>query len=91
LGKKHLLIILKVCIIEKRATPSSPTKEANMLEQVLTLKAAARGYMMMAMVMREAGYEESCKAYLKSEAKCFSMALEIEDKLDELESYMLAA
>ena len=62
-----------------------------MEDQIEILKASARGYMMMAMAMREAGYEESCKAYLKSEVRCFSMALELEEKLEELNSYMMAA
>ena len=62
-----------------------------MEDQIEVLKAAARGYMMMAMAMKEAGYEESCKAYLKSEVACFAQALEIEEKLMELNSYMMAA
>jgi len=62
-----------------------------MEDQIETLKAAARGYMMMAMAMKEAGYEESCKAYLKSELECFTMALEMEEQLEEINSYMMAA
>ena len=46
---------------------------------------------MMAMAMRQAGYEESCQAYLKSEAQCFNKMLEIEEKLEEINNYMMAA
>lgn len=60
-------------------------------EQIETLKAAARGYMMMAIEMQKAGYEESTRAYLASEAKCFALALELEERLEQLNSYMMAA
>lgn len=62
-----------------------------MEEQIEILKASARGYMMLAMALREAGYEESCEAHLKSEVECFVMALELEEQLFELNSYMMAA
>lgn len=64
---------------------------ATLEEQIETLKASARGYMMMAMVLKEAGYEDSMKAYLKSEVECTVMALELEAQLEELNSYMMAA
>ena len=59
-------------------------------EQIKTLKAAAEAYTVMAMAMKEAGYEDSCKAYLKSEVECFSKALELEEILYELNSCMAA-
>lgn len=62
-----------------------------MEDQIEELRALARGYMMMAMAMRQAGYEESCQAYLKSEAQCFNKMLEIEEKLEEINNYMMAA
>lgn len=65
--------------------------EATMEEKIETLKAAARGYMMMAMAMDKAGYPDSRDMYFRSEVKCTALALELEEQLFELESYMMAA
>lgn len=65
-------------------------EDATLEEQIEILKAAARGYVLMAIIMKEAGYEDSFKACLKSEVECFSMALELEETLQELNSCMAA-
>ena len=60
-------------------------------EQIEVLKASARGYMFMAMALRKTDYEDSIKTYLKEEVVCFAMALELEEQLEELNNYTMAA
>lgn len=65
--------------------------EGSLKERIDNLKAAARGYMMMAMAMKEAGYEERCKAYLKSELDCWNKAEELEAQLESERVYLMVA
>ena len=58
-------------------------------EQIEILKASARGYMMMALALENAGYDAG--HYFREEIKCFEMALELEVQLEELNNYMMAA
>ena len=63
---------------------------ATMEQQHETLVNSARGYFMLAMALKEAGYEAGFLASMKSEAKCFALALELEEKIEELNSCMAA-
>lgn len=71
------------------ATCSSINQEANMEEQIYLLKGMASSYLMLAMALKRDGYEY--KHYLKLEAECYNQALEIEENLEEINSYMLVA
>lgn len=60
-----------------------------MEEQIYLLKGMARSYLMLAMALEEDGHNAS--HYLKAEVECYNQAIELEDKLEEINSYMLVA
>lgn len=65
-------------------------KHITMEQQHETLLAAARGYLMLAMALKEAGYEEGFVANMKREVECFNKALELQAKIEELNCLIAA-
>ena len=59
-------------------------------EQIEILKNSARGYLMIAIVLKEAGCKSGFLANMKEEVRCFNKALELEETLYALNSCMAA-
>ena len=53
------------------------------MDKIETLMASARGYMLMAKLMQEAGYTDSMKMYAKEGKKCCEMAIELQTEWDK--------
>lgn len=58
------------------------------MDRIEILMAVARGYMLMAQLMKKEGYIDSMKSYAKAGKKCCKMAIELQTEWDKDETIL---